>query len=100
MTQQEDPRALLAKMQAEEDEAKRKADELASANKSKREAILSQLRDADLEDVKNKCKMHGFTATELRGYLKTKGGGVRKSTAKKSVARKGAGRGRAKKAAA
>lgn len=35
--------------------------------------LLSESKDADLELVKKLCKQHGFTATQLRGSLKTKG---------------------------
>ena len=93
MTDKEDPRATLARMEAEEKIAREKADTLASDNAKKREELLAQLRAADLVDVIEKCKMHGFTATDLRTALKTKGSAQRntprKSTPRKStVARK------------
>ncbi len=83
-TEQLDARTQLAKMEAEEQAARQKVDDIAKANESKRKELLAKLRDADLEDVKAKCKLHGFTASELRGVLKTRGGGASKSTAPKS----------------
>lgn len=97
-TETQDARALIAKMEAEEAAAREKAEKLAAENAKKKEELLKQLRDADLADVIAKCKLHGFTATDLRGALKTKGGS-RKTAARKSTARKSTGRGRAKKAA-
>ena len=38
-----------------------------------REAALVASKEADLETVKRLCKQHGFTATQLRGVLKTRG---------------------------
>ena len=35
--------------------------------------LLAESRVADLEMVKKLCKQHGFTATQLRGSLATKG---------------------------
>lgn len=35
--------------------------------------LLAESKDADLETVKKICKQHGFTATQLRGSLATKG---------------------------
>jgi hypothetical protein len=92
-TEMQDARALLEKMEAEETAARAKADTLATENAKKREELLAQLRAADLDDVIAKCKMHGFTATDLRTALKTKGSAQRntprKSTPRKStVARK------------
>ena len=46
----------------------------AEAN-AKVEELKKQSRDADLETVKELCKTHGFTATQLRGFLKVKGKG-------------------------
>ena len=40
---------------------------------TQREAALAASKEADLETVKRLCKQHGFTATMLRGHLKTKG---------------------------
>ena len=37
-----------------------------------REAALVASKEADLETVKRLCKQHGFTATQLRGVLKTR----------------------------
>jgi hypothetical protein len=91
-TEQVDARALLAKMEAEEQAAREKADKLEQENEKKRKELLAKLREEDLADVKAKCKLHGFTASDLRGVLKTKGGGKRtaakKSTTRKTTARK------------
>jgi len=84
MTEQQDPREILAKMAAEEEAARKRADQLAEQNKAKREALLKQLREDDLAIVKEKCQLHGFTATDLRGALKTKGAST-KSTPRKST---------------
>ncbi len=97
--EKEDPREQLAKMEAEEKAAREKADTLAEENAKKKHELLARLREDDLADVKYKCELHGFTATDLRGSLKIKGGG-RKTAARKSPARKSTGRGRAKKSAA
>ena len=35
--------------------------------------LLAAFEDADLEAVEKLCKQHGFTATQLRGSLLTKG---------------------------
>ena len=86
MTDKEDPRATLARMEAEEKIAREKADTLATDNAKKREELLAQLRADDLADVIAKCKMHGFSATDLRGALKVKG--ARKATPRKSAPRK------------
>ena len=85
-TDNQDPRALLAKMKAEQDAAVAKVAELAQTNEAKRKALLEQIREGDLKDVRDKCELHGFTATDLRGVLKTKG--VRKTAPRKSAARK------------
>jgi hypothetical protein len=37
-----------------------------------RDEALKASKDADLETVKRLCKQHGFTATQLRGCLKTR----------------------------
>lgn len=91
-TDSQDPRELLAKMEAEEQAAREKAEKLAAENAKKKQELLSKMRDADLADVIAKCKLHGFTATDLRGALKTKGKKTtpRKSTARKSTRRKSA----------
>lgn len=82
-----DPRALLAKMEAEEQAAREKVTKLAEDNEKKKKELLAKLRDDDLADVKSKCLMHGFTHTDLRSVLKTKGGG-KKTAPRKTVARK------------
>ena len=83
MTDATNARDLIAKMDAELNAARDKAEKLEADNSAKKEELLKQLRDADLEDVKTKCTLHGFTATDLRGALKVKGGG-RKPAARKS----------------
>ena len=37
-----------------------------------RDEALKASKDADLATVKRLCKQHGFTATQLRGCLKTR----------------------------
>jgi hypothetical protein len=73
-------------MEAEIEAARKKAEELEKANTAKRDELLKQLRADDLADVIAKCKMHGFTATDLRGALKTKGAST-KSTPRKSASK-------------
>ncbi len=85
-TEKIDPRAALAKMDAEVAAAEAALLKLQTANEEKRKAMLDEIREADLEDVKAKCKLHGFTASDLRSVLKTKG--ARKTVARKSVPRK------------
>lgn len=51
-----------------------------------KEQKLEASKAADLETVKKLCKQHGFTATNLRGFLATKGKG--KTVAKKKPAAK------------
>ena len=57
--------------------------------------LLAASKDADLETVKKLCKQHGFTATQLRGCLATKGkkkatadAAEKKATAKSAAAKK------------
>ena len=73
---------------------------IAELNKAKKEKLVES-KAADLELVKKLCKQHGFTATNLRGYLKTKGKKIaegdeaeKKPAAKKtsSTTRKSVGR--------
>lgn len=85
--QPQDPRDILAKMAAEEEAARKKADQLAEENKAKREEILKKIREDDLKIVKDKCQLHGFTATDLRGALKTKGSGAKSTTRKSTKSR-------------
>jgi transposase-like protein len=42
------------------------------ALQAQREAALVASKEADLETVKRLCRQHGFTATQLRGVLKTR----------------------------
>ena len=95
-TEKLDPRAELAKMEAEGTAAKAAAEKIATENDAKRKALLEGLRAADLEDVRAKCKMHGFSAsTDLRGVLKTRGAKKATATPRKSVGRKTAAKKRA-----
>ena len=87
-TEKLDPRAELAKMEAEETAAKAAAEKIATENDAKRKTLLEGLRAADLEDVRAKCKMHGFSASDLRGVLKTRGAKKATATPRKSVGRK------------
>ena len=89
-TEKLDPRAALAKMEAEEKAVREAADKLTEENDKKRKELLNSLREADLADVLEKVKLHGFTATDLRGVLKTKG--ARKATPRKSAPRKSTAR--------
>jgi DNA-binding protein H-NS len=57
--------------------------------------LLAESKVADLEMVKKLCKQHGFTATQLRGSLATKGkkkaagdAAATKPAAKKTAAKK------------
>lgn len=93
-----DPRAALAKMQAEEKAAADALEKLQKDNDAKKAAMLKELREVDLADVKEKCKMHGFTASQLRGALSTKGAG-KKAATKSTAAKKPAAKKRAAKAA-
>ena len=86
-TEKLDPHAALAKMAAEEAAANEAAAKLTQANAAKRKELLDSIRDADLADVRAKCKLHGLTASDLRTYLKVKGA-AKKATPRKSTARK------------
>ena len=90
-TEQLDARQQLAKMEAELKSAQDKAKKAEEDFEAKSKELKAKLRDDDLADVKAKCELHGFTATDLRGSLKTKGAKKatpRKSTARKTTARK------------
>lgn len=89
-TEQLDARQQLAKMEAELKAAQDKAKQAQEDFEEKSKEIKAKLRADDLADVKAKCELHGFTATDLRGSLKTKGKKTtpRKSTARKSTPRK------------
>jgi len=57
--------------------------------------LLEASKAEDLEAVKKLCKLHGFTATQLRGCLATKGNkkktaAIAKPAAKKTLAKKAA----------
>lgn len=88
MTDATNARDLIAQMEAAEKAAREKADRIAEENAAKKEELLKQLRDADLEDVRSKCTLHGFTATDLRGALKVKGGGRKPATRKSPATRR------------
>lgn len=79
-------RIELEKLNKEEEQAQERLEKLAEETHKKREAIKEKLREEDLKDVIAKCKLHGFTATNLRGALKTKG--AKKKTIRKKVAKK------------
>ena len=71
------------------------AQEQALADEKKK--LLAASKDADLETVKQLCKQHGFTATQLRSSLKKKGkaratgdADAKKPAAKKAPAKKAA----------
>lgn len=57
-------------------------------NNAKIEALLKQTRDEDLVTAKRLIKTHGFTPTDLKPELKTRGAG-RTPTPRKSTRRKG-----------
>ena len=50
------------------EEIKRIQEVLATAEKAK----MEESRNEKLEEVRKLCKTYNFTATELRGYLKTR----------------------------
>ena len=96
-TAQVDARAELAKMEAEEKTAAETLSAIQKKNAEQRDALKKELRVADLKDVREKCELHSFTATDLRGVLKVKGA-AKKATPAKSP-RKPAAKKRATKAA-
>jgi hypothetical protein len=96
-----DPREALAKMRAEEEAAAAALAKMQADNEGVRKKMLEELREADLQDVKEKCKLHNFSASDLRGALKAKGAKrtvARKSTPRKSTPRKAAVKNRVAKA--
>ena len=50
--------------------------------------LLEASKTEDLETVKKLCKLHGFTATQLRGCLATKGSKKKSAAAAKPAAKK------------
>jgi hypothetical protein len=50
---------------------------------AKAQALKEESRSADLETVKSLVKLHGFSATDLRSELKTRG--TTKTTVKKAA---------------
>jgi hypothetical protein len=95
-TEKIDPRAVIEKMDAEVQAAADALKKLQEENEAKRKLVLKELREADLADVKAKCKLHGFTASQLRSVLATKGASKKADT--KSAAKKPAAKKRAAKA--
>lgn len=90
-TDTQDPRELLAKMEAEVKAAQDKAKKAEEDYEEKSKELKAKLREADLADVIAKCELHGFTLTDVKKGLRTKGAKKatpRKSTARKSTARK------------
>jgi hypothetical protein len=75
-------RELLAQMEAEERAAREAAERLTAENAKKKQDLLEQLRDADLADVREKCRLHGFTVTDLKGAIKMRGRGRPPAAAK------------------
>lgn len=77
-------------------EAQKRLDEIEAQEKAlatEKERLLEASKAADLEVVRALCKRHGFTATQLRGYLRSKGktkagSAARKPAAKKPAAKK------------
>lgn len=59
------------------------AQEKALADEKKK--LLAETKKDDLETVKKLCKQHGFTATQLRGYLVTRGKGATEDDAVKKT---------------
>jgi hypothetical protein len=69
------------------------AQEQALADEKKK--LLEASKEEDLKTVRELCKQHGFTATQLRGCLAGKGkrkpaadGAAKKPAARKSAAKK------------
>lgn len=84
---EQDPRVLLAKMEAERNAAQEKAKKAEEEYETKSKELLAKLRADDLADVIAKCQMHSFTFTDVKKGLKAKGA-ARNSTPRKSTARK------------
>lgn len=94
-TEQLDPRQQLAKMEAEVKAAQDKAKKAEEDFEEKSKELKAKLREADLADVLAKCELHGFTLTDVKKGLRTKGAKKatpRKSTARKTTARKSTAR--------
>ena len=58
------------------EEIKKLQEVLATAEKKK----MEESRNEKLEEVRKLCKTYNFTATELRGYLKTRKKAANKNT--------------------
>lgn len=90
-TEQLDARQQLAKMEAEVKAAQDKAKKAEEDFEEKSKELKAKLREADLADVLAKIELHGFTLTDVKKSLRTKGAKKatpRKSTARKTTARK------------
>ena len=72
------------------------AQEQALADEKKK--LLDASKEEDLKTVRELCKQHGFTATQLRGCLATKG--KKKATGDTAAKKPAAKKAPAKKAAA
>jgi hypothetical protein len=62
-------------MEAEERAARESFEKIVEQNAKKKRELLEELRAEDLADVRAKCVLHGFTATDLKGALKLRGRG-------------------------
>jgi hypothetical protein len=89
-TEKLDPRAELAKMEAERKAAQDKAKKEEEEYEAKSKELLAKLRESDLADVLAKIELHGFTLTDVKKSLRTKG--AKKATPRKSAPRKNAAR--------
>ena len=94
MSNKSELRAELEALKEKEDAARREFEALQFANAERIRELNAKLRDDDLATVKELCKLHGFTATELRGALKGKG--APKKVAESIANTTGTGRGRPK----
>ena len=71
--------------------AKQRLNEIEAQEKAfaeEKKQLLKETKKSDLELVRKLCKQHGFTATNLRGCLTTRGKGdaeEKKSPAKKTT---------------
>jgi hypothetical protein len=78
----QNPREILARMEAEERAVREQLERLSEQNAKARRELLEKLREEDLADVRAKCQLHGFTATELKGAIKMRGRGRPPAAAK------------------
>jgi uncharacterized Rmd1/YagE family protein len=82
LKQHNDSRVIIEKMEAEEQAARENLERLTRENAKKKKELLETLRAEDLADVRAKCVLHGFTATDLKGALKMRGRGRPTAAAK------------------